>query len=133
MKSRINVSLDEEIIEKLRVEENYSDVINKQLKEYYLGTKTENLQKLSEKLANLKKTSKETLKSMREIKNQIAKIKEKEEVVLSKFKSREKLILAIEEKRERALKNPHPFRRITIMMTPEEEADHILKGGRPIS
>jgi len=128
MKNRLNISLDDEIIDRLRQEENYSDIVNRQLKEYYLANKIENIERLNQKLINLKAIHKQTNREMREIKAQIKKIKDKEALVLEKFKSRSELIKVIEDRRERIKQNP--YRRVEFMTTAEEEADHILKGGK---
>lgn len=131
MKQRLDISFDQEIVDKLQREKNYSGLVNEVVKNYYDAGSIENLQILNKNLQETKQIIKEKNKKKREIEAKIAKIKEKEAFILEKVKSRPALIKKIIEKR--TLQNINNYRRIEYMITPEEEADNILKGGRAVT
>jgi len=126
MKNNITISLDSEIVLKLKEETNYSDVINEQMKGYYAVKSCENLEILRLNLAKTKQILKENRKKRREIEQQLAKIDKKDKLFKKKLLSRSKMIQEII-KRRAAEQTDH--RRVTYYQTPEEEADRILKGG----
>lgn len=86
MKSTINISLDTEIIAKLREEHNYSDLINREMDGYYNSDKSENVVFLKQKLAEIKQISKINNKKKRLIEKKLLKIREKEKKILEKRK-----------------------------------------------
>lgn len=126
MKAIITISLDTELIKKLKAEKNYSDVINEQMKGYYDVKQVDNLEILNEKLAEIKQNLKFSRKKRRVIEETIAKITKKHKLFKKKLLSRSKMIEEIR-KRRKSENNSH--RRTTYYITPEEEADSLLKGG----
>jgi len=126
MKAIITISLDTEIIKKLKAETNYSDVINEQLKGYYAVKTCENVEILKTNLTKTKQILKENRKIRREIEEQLAKIDKKHKLFKKKMLSRGKMIQEII-KRRASENNSH--RRTQYFITPEEEADRLLKGG----
>ncbi len=126
MKAIITISLDTEIIKKLKAETNYSDVINEQMKGFYDVKKIDNLEILNQKLTEIKQNGKILRKKRRVIEDNIAKIEKKQKLFKKKLLSRSKMIEEII-KRRKSENNSH--RRITYYITPEEEADRLLKGG----
>jgi N-glycosylase/DNA lyase len=130
MKTNLTVSLDVELVAKLKRETNYSDVINEQIKGYYDIKSIENQQILKEELTKTKQFIKQSNKKRREIEQKLKQIKQKEEFILEKVKSRPELIRKIIEKRAA---RQTEFKKIDYLVSPEEEADRILKGGKPIT
>ena len=129
MKAIITISLDTEIIKKLKAETNYSDVINEQLKGYYAVKTCENVEILKTNLTKTKQILKENRKIRREIEEQLLKIDKKHKLFKKKLLSRSKMIEEI--KKRRASEN-NSHRRTQYFITPEEEADRLLKGGAEI-
>ena len=129
MKAIITISLDTELIKKLKAESNYSDVINEQMKGYYDVKQIDNLEILNEKLAEIKQNLKISRKKRRIIEESIAKITKKHKLFKKKMLSRPKMIAEI--KKRRASEN-NSHRRTTYYITAEEEADRLLKGGKQI-
>ena len=129
MKAIITISLDTELIKKLKAESNYSDVINEQMKGYYDVKQIDNLEILNTKLAEIKQNLKISRKKRRDIEDNIAKITKKHKLFKKKLLSRSKMIIEIR-KRRASENNSH--RRTTYYITPEEEADRLLKGGEKI-
>lgn len=127
MKANLTVSLDLELVEKLKRETNYSDLINTEMKAFYDVKTIENLEDLKQKQAKIKLFIKDNRKILREIDQKIDKISEKEKLFKKKLLSRDKMIQEIIKKRAEANKNT--YRRIEFFETPEQEADRILKGG----
>ena len=126
MKNNITISLDDEIVRKLKAETNYSDVINEQMKGYYDVKLIDNLEILNQKLTEIKQNSKILRKKRRVIEENIAKIDKKQKLFKKKLLSRGKMIEEI--KKRRASEN-NSHRRTEYYITPEEEADRLLKGG----
>lgn len=124
------MSIDQEIVEKLKQESNYSEVVNEQMKAFYAANNCENLGILKQKLAETKQILKENRKKRREIEAQINKIDAKTKRIKAAFKqkglTRSRLIDQIREKR--AAENSNSYRKVSYFITPEEEADKILKG-----
>jgi molybdopterin converting factor small subunit len=78
MKTNLTLSLDVEIVQKLKKEDNYSDVVNEQIKGFYNVKNIESVEILEQKLIETKKKIRENNKEKREIVKNIEKIKEKE-------------------------------------------------------
>lgn len=95
MKCNITLCLDEEIIKKLKKEDNQSEAVNEQMKAYYNIKDVQNLRFLKENLSKIKQESKENRRKEREIKSQIAKIELKEKEIIQKTRE------AIKDKPER--------------------------------
>ncbi len=81
MKNNITISLDSEIVLKLKAETNYSDVINEQMKGYYAVKTCENAETLKLNLAKTKQILKENRKKRREIEEQLNKIDKKHKLL----------------------------------------------------
>lgn len=128
MKATLTISLDTDLIEKLRKENNYSDLINKEMKAYYDVETIKNLKDLKKKQVEIKGILKENRKKLRDIDVNIEIIDKKERLFKRKLLSRDKMIIEIIKKRKEA--NKHSFRQTKFFETPEEEADRILKGGK---
>jgi len=126
MKNNITISLDSEIVLKLKAESNYSDVINEQMKGYYDVKLIDNLEILNQKLTEIKQNSKILRKKRRVIEENIAKIDKKQKLFKKKLLSRGKMIEEI--KKRRASEN-NSHRQTIYYITPEDEADRLLKGG----
>jgi GTP-binding protein EngB required for normal cell division len=86
MKSTITISLDTEIIEKLKGEDNYSEVINEEMKAHYIYGNDISLQVLVKKRSEIKQLLKESRKNLQIINKKIDKVKEKEKETLEKIK-----------------------------------------------
>lgn len=82
MKSTIHLSLDQELIDQLRKENNYSDLVNNVVKEYYNGINCENIAILMQNEAKYKKEARVIAKKRRLIAKKIEKIKQKEKKVI---------------------------------------------------
>ena len=65
MKSIITLSLDQDIIDQLKEEKNYSDLTNEQLKAYYNVKQCENIVILKQNLTKIKQIIKENKKKER--------------------------------------------------------------------
>jgi len=78
MKSTITISLDTEIIEKLKGEDNYSEVINEEMKAHYIHGNDISLQVLTKKRSELKQLLKESRKNFQILNKKIDKIKKRE-------------------------------------------------------
>jgi len=128
MKNNITISLDSEIVRKLKAETNYSDLINEQMKGYYAVKTCENVGILRLNLAKTKQILKENRKKRREIEAVLLKITKKEKLFKKKMLSRSKMIIEIEKRR--AYEKNSTGKRTEYFITPEEEADILLKGGR---
>jgi len=127
MKNHITISLDQEIVEKLKQESNYSDVINEQLKGYYYVKQVDNIETLKQNLYKTKQILKENRKKRREIEAQIKKIYAKQILFKQNLLSKSKMVEVIKRRREMEAQNKS--RRITYFETPEAEADRLMKGG----
>ena len=127
MKSIITISLDQEIIKFLKEETNYSDVINEELKARYTLKKIENLEILNTKLTEIKQNMKILRKKRRIIEENIEKITKKEKLFKKKLLSRAKMIHQIAKRRANE-RTSH--KRVEYFITPEEEYDILLKGGK---
>ena len=127
MKNNITISLDSTIVRKLKAETNYSDLINEQMKGYYAVKTCENIGILKLNLAKTKQILKENRKKRREIEAVLDKINKKHKLFKKKMLSKGKMIQEII-KRRASENNSH--RRTQYFITPEEEADTLLKGGR---
>jgi len=129
-KTTITITIDKDIAELLKQENNYSSLINEQLKAFYAVKECENKQLLNQKLAEIKQILKKNRKKRREFEAQLAKITQKEKKIKQFLKqknlTRAKLIKQIEQRRA-AEQTSH--RRVQYYDTAEEEADRILKGG----
>lgn len=88
MKSTITLSLDLDIIDKLKEEKNYSDLTNEQLKAYYNVKQCENLSILKQNLAKIKQIIKENKKKEKEIIQIINKIEDKNKKFLDNIDKR---------------------------------------------
>ena len=134
MKNNITISLDNEIVKKLKAERNYSDLINEQMKGYYDVKLIENKELLNQKLAEIKQILKISRKKKRDIDDLINKIDKKDrkfkKFLRKKGLTRAKLIDQIKQRREAENKNQYSSTQYYI--TPEHEADSILKGGGKI-
>jgi len=97
MKINITISLDSEIVEKLKAENNYSDLINREMKAYYEGVSSYNLKKLKQKQAELKKIVKESRKEAKIINQKIEKIETNEAKILRLVKNYPKNVIKIVE------------------------------------
>jgi len=126
MKNNITISLDSEIVRKLKAEPNYSELINEQMKGFYAVKTCENVGILKLNLAKIKQILKENRKKRREIEAVLSKIDKKQKLFKKKMLSRGKMIEEII-KRRASENNSH--RRTRYFITPEEEADRLLKGG----
>lgn len=82
MKINITISLDKEIVERLKEENNYSVLINKEIKAYYEGVESLNLKKLKQKYTEIKRILKEKRREAREMIRKIEKIEQKESRIL---------------------------------------------------
>ena len=78
MKATLTLSLDAEIIQRLKQEFNYSELVNKQLIAYYEGFSSENRKQLEQNKREIKQKIKDLNKKKREIDKKIEKIKKKE-------------------------------------------------------
>jgi len=127
MKSTLHISLDSEIIAKLRQEKNYSDLINSEMKAYYNAEKCENITILKQNLAEIKQVLKINGRKKRLIDKKLEKIKTKEQKVIKiTSTTRKNLIEKIRlERRDKQFVGRH----IRYYISPEEEADRILEGG----
>jgi len=130
MKQNITISIDQEVVYKLKGENNYSDVVNEQMKSYYAVRSCENLVTLRQNLTKTKQILKENRKKRREIEAQILKIEKKDKLFKKHLLSRSKMIAEIKKRRSSESENPH--KRVQYFITAEEEADsklNRLKGG----
>ena len=82
MKINITISLDREIVEKLKEENNYSELINRELKAFYDGVEAYSFKKLKQKQAEIKRFLKEKRKNLKEINQKIQKVETKEAQIL---------------------------------------------------
>ncbi len=127
MKSNITLSLDVDLIKQLKQEDNYSDLVNEQIKAYYDVRDVENLRLLQQNLLKTKQILKENRKKERQIKATIEKIKSKEKDILEKTR------INIKEKINRdPIKDPDLWKLKGWDQTyPKEWAKHLefLKGG----
>ena len=131
MKNNITISLDSEVVKKLKAEKNYSDLINEQMKGYYDVKLIENKELLIQKQQEIKQILKISRKKKRDIDDLLNKIDKKDRKIKKFLKkkglTRSKLILQIKERR--ANENKHSYRSTTYFDSAETEADRILKGG----
>lgn len=131
MKTNITITIDQEIVEELKREVNYSSLINEQLKAYYATKHCENEAILQQKLKETKQILTENRRKRREYEAQLRKIAEKKKKVKDFFKKKQynkaKLIKKIEEKRR--IENSMEGRKVIYSISVEEEAEKILKGG----
>ena len=128
MKTIITISLDTEIVKLLKAENNYSDLINQEMKGYYDVKKIENLEFLNKKLAEIKQNLKISRKKRRDVEETINKITSKQKLFKRKMLSRPKMIAEV--KRKRAEENKHSYKHTEYFTTAEEEVDSLLKGGK---
>lgn len=104
MKINITISLDSEIVERLKAESNYSELINKEIKAYYEGVLSNNLKKLKQKQAELKKILKESRKEAKIINQKIEKIETNESKFLRLVKTYPNNVIRIVENSESEMK-----------------------------
>jgi len=90
MKVPVTCTLDLELVEKLKREDNYSNIINEQMLAFYNSLETPNKAKLMQNMKEIKAILKENRKRQREIEKKLEKIKQNEQKVL--IYSREKEI-----------------------------------------
>lgn len=128
-KQNLTLSLDQEIVSKLKEENNYSEVVNEQMKAFYSVKSCQNIQILSLELAKTKQILKENRKKRKELEQTIDKINKKQKLFKKNLLSRSKMIEEIINRRQREQTST---RRIRYFETPEQEADRILRGGRTI-
>lgn len=132
MKTNLCITLDQEIVEKLKRENNYSNLINEQIKGFYAVKDCENKEILLKELTKIKQILKENRRKRRDIEAQIKKIDLKSAKIKKDLKqkniTRAKLIKTIRERRAEEARQPHS--RTEYFITPEEEADIRLKGGK---
>jgi len=126
MKHNITISLDHEIVSKLKQENNYSDVINEQMKAFYEEESIENIQILKEKLVKTKQIIKESNKKRRDIEKHMEKLRIKEKRILNLKFTRKQMIQEIIARRKIEARS---YKRVEYFDTPEDEANRILKGG----
>jgi len=126
MKNNITISIDSEIVRKLKEESNYSDVINEQMKGYYAVKTCENVKLLKINLAKTKQILKENRKKRREIEAVLLKIDKKRKLFNKKLLSRGKMIKEIERRRA---EEQSEHRRTTYYETPEHEANRMIERG----
>jgi len=86
MKINITITLDKEIVEKLKEENNYSDLINREMKAYYDGVEAYSLKKLKQKQVEIKRFLKQKRKEVKQINQKIEKIEGKELEILKLVK-----------------------------------------------
>jgi D-hexose-6-phosphate mutarotase len=84
MKTTITISLDQELVYKLKEENNYSDLINMHMNAYYNVKDVQNIQILKQNLEKSKVIVKENRKKQREIIKTIEKLKQKEKDLIDK-------------------------------------------------
>lgn len=82
MKQSITICLDSELVAQLKEEENYSNVINEQIKALYNVKQCKNLSKLQQDLKELKQEIKQKRKKQREIEQNISEIRGNEKKTL---------------------------------------------------
>ena len=83
MKINVTISLDEGVVYKLKAQNNYSNLVNDQLKAYFEGVEEFNLGKLKEKQAKTKQIIKKSIAEAKVLDLKIKKIEEKESKILS--------------------------------------------------
>lgn len=83
MKINVTISLDEGVVYKLKAQNNYSNLVNDQLKAYFEGVEEFNLSKLKEKQAKIKGILKQSRAEAKVLGDKIKKIEEKESKILS--------------------------------------------------
>jgi len=127
MKTNITISLDSEIVRRLKAETNYSDLINEQMKGFYSVKTCENEQILKTNLAKTKQILKENRKKRREIEAVLLKIDKKQKLFKKNMLSKPKMIIEIEKRRER--EKGLTGSRIEYYESVEQEAERLLKGG----
>jgi len=127
MKTNITITIDQEIAKKLREETNFSDLINEQMKGYYDVKKSENIEFLSKELIKTKQILKKNRKKRRDIEETIEKITQKQKNFKKKLLSKAKMI---EQIRTRRANERNPQKRVEYFITPEQEYDILLKGGK---
>ena len=83
MNINITISLEEDIIYKLKAQNNYSKLVNDVMKEHFEGVEEFNLTKLKEKQAKINGILKKSKVEAKVLKLKIQKIEEKESKILS--------------------------------------------------
>jgi len=86
MKSTLTISLDTDLIELLRKEDNYSDAINQQLRGFYFGDRCDNIKILRENKREIEQKLKQMRKKAREIDKKLQKIVDNERKIAEKKK-----------------------------------------------
>ena len=81
MKINITLSLDEEIVRRLKAEPNYSRLVNDQMEVFFRTSTSQNKKILKQNLAELKQKTKLFNKQKREIEKQLIKIEENEKIL----------------------------------------------------
>ena len=127
MKTNITITIDEEIARKLRAETNFSDLINEQMKGYYDVKKIENIEFLNQKLVEIKQILKKNRKKRRDVEETIEKINQKQKLFKKKLLSKAKMIEQIATRRAN---ERNSNKRTEYFITPAEEYDILLKGGK---
>jgi hypothetical protein len=87
MKGNITVSIDIGLIEQLKKETNYSELINKITQEHYEVGRSKNLAILNEIFDKKRQEMKKLRKEIKEIRGEIAQINKKEKEILNVFKN----------------------------------------------
>lgn len=82
MKINLTISLDEGIVYKLKQENNYSNVVNEQLRRHYEEKNSQSLENLSKKQAKFDKEYKILKRNRAEVNKKIKILKEKENKIL---------------------------------------------------
>lgn len=80
-KTNITISVDFELAEKLKLEKNYSNIINEQMWVFYKASNSENKKILKQNLIEIKQILKEKRKKQREIEKKIKQIEEREKIL----------------------------------------------------
>lgn len=88
MKSNITLSLDIKNIERLKKEKNYSDVVDKQISAYYNVNQCKNLAFLMQNHEKKRLESKKIKKEIKEIAEEIDKIKQKDKEINELLKNK---------------------------------------------
>lgn len=88
MKATLTLSLDIEIINKLKQEKNYSELVNDQIIAFYKSIETPDKAKLMQNLKETKQILKENRKKQREIEKKLEKVKQNEQKVLEACKGK---------------------------------------------
>lgn len=86
MKTNITLSLDRDIVDDLQREDNYSNLVNEQMKAFFNIKSLDSIAFLKSELKKIKQILKENKKKKREIEAQMEKIRKKEKKTLENSK-----------------------------------------------